>query len=229
MAQRKSKKIEQKTKEKNSDSETTKKSSKKKIEESLEQKAKKNKQHSEKLEKKQEARLPEHIERVRKKESKGQPANKERFYVTNAKLLEELNKLKGKDGKCDPSIKPSEELGNMIMMIAQRLSNHSNFKNYSYDLKQEMKAYAHFKCIQGLKNYNFKFNNAFSYFTTACYNAFVSTISKYYKTLNGNRENAKRALEQLQSTANINVSKILSQSLKEFIENDPTAKKDKED
>lgn len=193
---------------------------KKKKEISPEQKAEKKRQHAEKIAKKQEARLPEHIERVKRKEEKGQPANKERFYVTNAKLLEQLeiwkNTKPDKDG-----IKPiPEEFGKMVQMIAERLTNHSNFKNYTREMKQDMVSYAKYKCLQGISNYNFKYKNAFAYFTTACYNAFVSEISKYYKKKNFERDLAKRAFQKLETTADINSSKILSQFLKDYLGED---------
>lgn len=193
-------------------------SKKKKKEESPEVKAEKKRIHVEKISKKQEARLPNHIERINRKEAKGQPANKERFYVTNAKLLEELSKMpKGPDGKILEGAQASEEFGKMIKMIAERLTNHSNFKNYPFDLKQDMASYACFKCIQGIHNYNFEFKNAFAYFTTACYNAFVSTISKYYKDKNLKKDIAKKAIEKLESTSNINANKILSQFIKDYL------------
>ena len=96
----------------------------------------KKKLHVKKVVQKQEERLSQHIERVKNKEAKGQPANKERFYVTNAKLLEELYKWRDsapapKDGEKDRRV-ITEEFGRMIMMIADRLTNHSNFKNYPF-------------------------------------------------------------------------------------------------
>lgn len=190
----------------------------------------KKKLHVKKVVQKQEERLSQHIERVKNKEAKGQPANKERFYVTNAKLLEELYKWRDsapapKDGEKDRRV-ITEEFGRMIMMIADRLTNHSNFKNYPFGLKQDMKSYAHFKCIQGIYNYNFEYKNPFAYFTTACYNAFISTISKYYKEKNLTRDLARRAIEQLEATADINSSKILNQFVKEYLGEDFLEKED---
>ena len=202
---------------------------KKKKEISPEQKAEKKRQHAEKIAKKQEARLPEHIERVKRKEEKGQPANKERFYVTNAKLLEQLEIWKNTPADKD-GIKPiPEEFGKMIQMIAERLTNHSNFKNYTREMKQDMVSYAEYKCFQGIGNYNFEYKNAFAYFTTACYNAFVSEISKYYKKKNFDRDLAKRALQKLETTADINSSKILSQFLKDYLGEDPTNPEEKKE
>ena len=207
------------------------KTSKKKID-TPEQKAEKQKKHIEKIAKKQEARLPEHIERVKRKEAKGPAANKERFYVTNAKLLNELYAWRDsapapKEGEEDRRI-ITEEFGKMIKMIAERLTNHSNFKNYSKEMKQDMVSYAQFKCIQGIHNYNFEYKNAFAYFTTACYNAFVSEISKYYKRKNFDRDYAKFAIAKLEETADVNSSKILSQFLKEYLGEDYNEKEETE-
>ena len=187
----------------------------------------KKKQHLDKIVKKQKERLSQHIERVKNKEAKGQPPNKERFYVTNAKLLEELYiwRDSAPKNKIEDRI-ITEEFGKMIKMIAERLTNHSNFKNYSRELKQDMVSYACFKCIQGIRNYNFEYKNAFAYFTTACYNAFVSVISKYYKDKNLNRDIARRAIEKLESTADINSSKILNQFIKDYLGEDFLENKD---
>ena len=199
--------------------------SEKDLQELENKKIQKRKAHDLKIVTKLAARLSEHIERVKRKEQRGPAANKERFYVTNAKLLNELYiwRDSAPEDKKDERI-ITEEFGKMIQMIAERLTNHSNFKNYTKELKQDMISYACFKCIQGIHNYNFEFKNAFAYFTTACYNAFVSTISKYYKDKNLNKDLAKRAIEKLEATQDINSSKILSQFIKEYIGEDDTAK-----
>lgn len=201
---------------------------KKKKEVSPEQKAEKKRKHVEKIVEKQKARLPEHIERIKRKEQKGQPANKERFYVTNVKLLEQLEIWKNTPPDKDGIKQIPVEFGKMIQMIAERLTNHSNFKNYTREMKQDMVSYAKYKCFQGIGNYNFDYKNAFAYFTTACYNAFVSEISRYYKKKNLDRDVAKRALEKLESTADVNSSKILSQFLKDYLGEDIAAEETEE-
>lgn len=207
--------LKKKLDEERSDSTKIKKKGRKKL--TPEEIAEKKKQHIEKIEKKQRARLPEHIERVKRKEANGQPSNKERFYVTNAKLLEQLEIWKNTPPDEDGVKHIPVEFGKMIQMIAERLTNHSNFKNYTREMKQDMVSYAKFKCFQGIGNYNFEYKNAFAYFTTACYNAFVSEISKYYKKKNLDRDLAKRSLEKLEATADINSSKILNQFIRDYL------------
>ena len=80
--------------------------------------------------------------------------------------------------------KLSEEFGRMLMAIADKMLNRSEFRNYSKELKEDAKGFFFVKAIKGLKNYNFEFNNPFSYFSTCAWNAYISTISKHYKQLN---------------------------------------------
>ena len=186
-------------------------------------------------------------DKINNKEKKCSTAKTERFYVTNAKLLEQLQiwKDSGKilkkgqwltaDGKIaqidektglisiiaeEDNRDIPEEFGKMVLMIAKRLSNHSNFKKYPYEVKQDMISYACFKCIQGICNYNFKFKNAFAYFTTACYNAFISVVTAYYKHINIRKDLLKRALERLESTRELNSNKAINLFLKEYIGED---------
>jgi len=59
----------------------------------------------------------------------------------------------------------SEALGMMMIQIAEKVSNHSFFRNYNIWDKSEMQSYAYEKIIRGLPNYSFKFTNVFAYFT----------------------------------------------------------------
>lgn len=79
---------------------------------------------------------------------------------------------------------PSEELGRMLLAIANKYLNHSNFKNYTKELKEDMRSYGLYKVLRGLKHYNFKFNNPFAWVTQAFRNAFLSVIMQHYKHIN---------------------------------------------
>jgi len=70
----------------------------------------------------------------------------------------------------------------MLMAIADKLLNRSEFRNYSKELKEDAKGYYWVKVMKsGLRNYNFKFNNPFAYFTTCAWNAYITTIMKHYR------------------------------------------------
>ena len=99
-----------------------------------------------------------------------EPANKDRFYCTNKELLAELVKWRDSAEKVEDRI-ISEELGKMMIAIGTKVLNRSEFRNYSKELKEDMASFGYFKIIRGLKNYDFRFSNAFSFFTTAFFNA----------------------------------------------------------
>ena len=69
-------------------------------------------------------------------------------------MTKELVKWKNSSKKVeDRTI--SEELGEMFLKIGNKMLNHSNFRNYSPELKQDMLMFGVEKIIKGLKNYNF--------------------------------------------------------------------------
>jgi hypothetical protein len=109
---------------------------------------------------------------------------------TSKYIIEDVTHIVEMDGWCfdiDDPLDPihgrvmSEKFGQMIMMIAQRLSNHSYFRNYTMELKEDCQSYSYEKIIKGLFNYNFKYTNAFAYLTQSCFNSFKSILSKHYK------------------------------------------------
>ena len=54
----------------------------------------------------------------------------------------------------------SNELGQMLITLSEKILNHSNFRNYSKDLKADMQSFFYYKAIKGLKNYityNYKY------------------------------------------------------------------------
>ena len=178
----------------------------------------------------------------RKKERDELPQVKERFYVTNAALLEELKKWRdsNKDEeeaeyaawkalpKSERDAHPfeidygkrtiSEELGKMFMQLCKKICNHSNFRNYSLQEQQDMCGYAYEKFVTGLKKYNFKYTNAFAYLSQICFNAFKTTLSKHYKQVNIVRSLKKQAISRLDSyIPNSSISRSLNN---QFVGND---------
>lgn len=135
-------------------------------------------------------------EAAKKARGETEPKNKERFYCTNKELQAEL--IKWRDSNLAEEAEQikngqpidytrrtiSEELGKMFIEIGHKLLNHSNFRNYSKELKEDMLSYFYLKIIKGLKNYNFEFNNPFSFVTMAAFNAYLTIIGKHYKHIN---------------------------------------------
>lgn len=171
------------------------------------------------LEEKQEIKLKRQKERQAKRLAAGElePKNKDRFYCTNKDLQEEL--LKWRDSAENPEDRIiSERLGSMIIMIADRLLNHSSFRNYPLEVKQDLRGIGILKIIRGLKNYNFKFNNAFAYFTQALWNSYITGLSKHYKQINIKREMMKKLFLEIETYNGIDPRSSLNRCIKAFID-----------
>jgi len=71
----------------------------------------------------------------------------------------------------------NEYIGKCMYLIADKINNSPNFRNYSY--REEMIADGYEDCILRIRSFNpEKTNNPFAYFTQACYYASVRRIKK---------------------------------------------------
>lgn len=123
-------------------------------------------------------------------------------------VVEDVTHIVRNDGWCfdiDEPLDPvngrmiSERFGMMIMQIAQKISNHSYFRNYPLELKQDCQSYSYEKIIRGLFNFSFRFTNVFAYISQACFNSFKSILAKHYKQVNIKRAMTKRAMVNLEA------------------------------
>ena len=173
------------------------------------------------LAEKQAIKLKIQKERQAKKAAAGElvPKNRERFYCTSAELHAELVKWRDSAEKVEDRVL-SEELGKMLIAIADKMLNRSEFRNYPKELKEDAKGFFFVKAIKGLKNYNFEFNNPFAYFSTCAWNAYISTITKHYKQQNIRKEVMKQLLLELESHQGIDPKSSLNSYIRQYIEND---------
>ena len=173
------------------------------------------------LAEKQAIKLKIQKERQAKKAAAGElvPKNRERFYCTSAELHAELVKWRDSAEKVEDRVL-SEELGKMLIAIADKMLNRSEFRNYPKELKEDAKGFFFVKAIKGLKNYNFEFNNPFAYFSTCAWNAYISTITKHYKQQNIRKEVMKQLLLELESHQGIDPKSSLNNYIRQYIEND---------
>ena len=170
------------------------------------------------LKEKQELKLQ--VQKQREQAKAGvEPANKERFYCKNKDLIAELEKWRDSAEKPEDRI-ISEELGRMIIAVGEKMLNRSEFRIYSKELKEDMVSMFYLKLIKGLKNYNFKFNNPFAFFSTAAWNAFLTIISKHYKQQNIKKNLMEKLAQELQTYTGINPTSGLSKVIKSYIGND---------
>ena len=173
------------------------------------------------LAEKQAIKLKIQKDRQAKKAAAGElvPKNRERFYCTSAELHAELVKWRDSAEKVENRVL-SEELGRMLIAIADKMLNRSEFRNYPKELKEDAKGFFFVKAIKGLKNYNFEFNNPFAYFSTCAWNAYISTITKHYKQQNIRKEVMKQLLLELESHQGIDPKSSLNSYIRQYIEND---------
>jgi len=95
------------------------------------------------------------------------------YYVKNSDLLAEIVQFKI-DGRA------SENLGRMIMMIAENLSSKGSFSGYTW--KKDMVSEAVLTCLKYIKNFDeTKSSNAFAYITQICKNSFLTYIKDQNK------------------------------------------------
>lgn len=156
---------------------------------------------------------------ARKARGELEPKNKERFYCTNKEMQAEL--IKWRDSAEEPENRViSEELGKMFMAIGNRFLNHSNFRNYTKELKEDMLSYFYLKIIKGLKNYNFEFNNPFAFVTMAARNAFLTIIAKHYKHMNIKKELMKKMAADLEAYSGISPNTSLNKCIRQYLGDD---------
>lgn len=188
--------------------------------EKLELEAKKTKKPKLTLKEKQEIKY--RIQKIKNEEkikNGNQKNNSENFYCTNADLQRELVKWYESAENVEDRV-ISEELGKMFLMIGNKLLNHSNFRNYSKELKEDMLSYFLFKIIKGLKNYNFKFSNPFAFITMAAWNAYISVITKHYKQLNIKKNLMKKMASELETYSGIFPNTSLNKYIKSYLGED---------
>ena len=104
--------------------------------------------------------------------------------------------------------KISEQLGKMFMIMTDHILGHSNFRNYTADLKEEMKSHALMLLVKYSHNcdaYQRDSRQVFNYLSTVTFNAFKQTLQKYYKQQNLKRELETMYLQMLSNQFGINV------------------------
>ena len=114
----------------------------------------------------------------------------------------------------------SDKLGNMMIAIGNKLLNHSSFRNYDQELKLDMRGQFFVKLIRGLKNYNFKFNNPFAFFTTCAWNSFLTILGYHYQHQNIRKSLMEKMAAELQSYTGISPNNSLSRCIKTYLGDD---------
>ena len=102
----------------------------------------------------------------------------------------------------------SEQLGKMFIQMTDHILGHSNFRNYTADLKEEMKSHALMLLVKYSHNcdaYERNARSVFAYVTTIIFNAYRQVLQKYYKQLNLKRELEKHYISMIENIFGINI------------------------
>lgn len=102
----------------------------------------------------------------------------------------------------------SDELGKMFMVMVDHILGHSNFRNYTYDVREEMKCHALLMLVKYSHNCDAYYRDArqtFNYITTIIFNACKQILIKHYKQQNLKRELETMYLQMLSNQFSIDV------------------------
>ena len=105
--------------------------------------------------------------------------------------------------------KISEELGEMFMTMTDHILGHSNFRNYTQDVREEMRSHALLLLVRYGHNcdaYQRDARQTFNYITTITMNACKQVLQKYYKHLNLKRELEQQYLDLMQSIYGVKIN-----------------------
>ena len=103
----------------------------------------------------------------------------------------------------------SERLGQFFITMVDHILGHSNFRNYTQDVREEMKSHALLLLVKYSHNcdaYQRDARQVFNYLSTVTFNAFKQTLQKYYKRLNTKRELERQYLDLMQSTYGVKIN-----------------------
>ena len=104
----------------------------------------------------------------------------------------------------------SERLGQLFITITDHILGHSNFRNYTQAVREEMKSYALLLLIKYSHNcdaYQRDARQTFNYITTITMNACKQVLIKYYKNQNMKRELEQRYIDMLVQEYGVNIKK----------------------
>ena len=117
---------------------------------------------------------------------------------------------------------PSERLGKQLMLMAEHLLTHKNFRGYPKHIKDDMMSDGVLKCLINLKNIDpIKApTTLFSYYTRCLWCAYITTLKYHYKHLNRQKELLLDELEKQQCVSpnlqNQQTIKMLKEELRRY-------------
>lgn len=116
----------------------------------------------------------------------------------------------------------SERLGQLFITMVDHILGHSNFRNYTQDVREEMRSHALLLLIKYSHNcdaYERDARQTFNYITTITMNACKQVLQKYYKHQNLKRELERQYLDLMQSTYGVKINQEYLDNFKIDINN----------
>ena len=104
----------------------------------------------------------------------------------------------------------SERLGQLFMIMTDHILGHSNFRNYTSDIKEEMRSHALLLLVKYSHNcdaYQRDARQTFNYITTIVMNSCKQVLQKYYKQQNLKRDLEQQYLDMLTQEYGVNIKK----------------------
>lgn len=132
-------------------------------------------------------------------------------YIDNDELQAEMDAWRASSSNPDERV-PSERLGELLILMHDKILFHKNFNGYRPDLKEEMKSYSLYRILKcGLKSFKFGTSKPFSYFTRAIFMNYITCIGKYYDRINKHQEYLKGQLMQIDTHGDPTLEKYVEQ------------------
>ena len=101
-------------------------------------------------------------------------------YIDDAELRRELVKWR-KSGRTPEQRTPSERLGQLLLLLHDRMLGHLKFRGYPQEVKEDMRSYSLLRVFKrGLATYKFS-GSPFSYFTRGVYMNYITFLRKRYR------------------------------------------------
>lgn len=114
-------------------------------------------------------------------------------YVNPKEMYDEIAAFRQKMSECalSATAQPSDQLGLMMIQMADGLLMTNNFKHYDEQTKQDLKSHALYKMTRGLMTIRLEYADndpsckfVFNYFTRTAYLAFLTELQKRNKHIN---------------------------------------------
>ena len=81
-----------------------------------------------------------------------------------------------------------------------------------------MAGFGYYKIIRGLKNFDFRFTNCFSFFSTAFFNAYLTILKKHYKHINLRKDLTVKLLTEMETYPGMNAASSLTKVIKQYLD-----------